>query len=63
MIYSSYPQVIHLCTHFPLSITIELTFSYCFLGIIHIFKEIHCEFVDKSVNNVGIYVCIVHNSG
>lgn len=33
------------------------------LRFIHIFCVITCYFVDNSVYNVGIFVCIVHNTG
>ena len=61
--YSTYPQVINLLTEFPLIITVMYINSV--ENSRFIYKKSHSSitFVDKSVYNVSISVCIIHNSG
>ena len=58
--YSSYPQVIHLSTLYPLIIPIMNKISLIF--VIYLEKAlITCDYVDNSVNNVYIFVyCSQH---
>ncbi|VXC92909.1 conserved hypothetical protein [Staphylococcus sp. 8AQ] len=50
-------------TVFPLIVPVYIPNFYKILVFTHNFCGITCYFVDKYVYNVGISVCIVHNSG